>query len=181
MVPCGATWDQEILRAHRWGAKKREVKFMSDEYAEISTDWRHRDNLTWQIPSLLSAIAGGLVAAAYALDFPPPEDLLRVRLALLGIAVGLSACLTLALGQNLRYQIGSGIALEQLREGVEIPREKLTRAIRPMQLGATVEEILRKLLFRLSGSTLLFILCVGITACVTWLFIDVWEAMQLTR
>ncbi len=181
MVPCGATWDQEILRAHRWGAKKREVKFMSDEYAEISTDWRHRDNLTWQIPSLLSAIAGGLVAAAYALDFPPLEDLLRVRLALLGIAVGLSACLTLALGQNLRYQIGSGIALEQLREGVKIPRATLTRAIRPMQLGATVKEILKRLLFRLSGSTLLFILCVGITACVTWLFIDVWEAMQLTR
>ena len=176
MAPCGAAWYQEILRAHCWGAKKREVKFMSDEYAEISTDWRHRDNLTWQIPSLLSAIAGGLVAAAYAIYLPSPEDLRCVRLVLLGIAVGLSACLTLALGQNLRYQIGSGIALEQLRQGVEIQREKLTRAIRPMQLGATVGEILRRLLFRLSGSTLLLILCVGITACVTWLFIDVWRS-----
>ncbi len=47
---------------------------MSDEYTEISADWRHRDNLTWQIPSLLSAIAGGLVVAAYALELPSPED-----------------------------------------------------------------------------------------------------------
>ena len=177
MAPCGAAWYQEILGAHCWGAKKCEVKFMSDEYAEISTDWRHRDNLTWQIPSLLSAIAGGLVAAAYALDLSPPANLHRVRLALLGIAVGLSACLTLALGQNLRYQIGSGIALEQLQKRAKIPAGEFTRAIRPMQLGATVREILGRLLFRLSGSTLLFILCVGITVCVTWLFIDVLKSV----
>ena len=157
------------------GARKREVKFMSDEYTEISTDWRHRDNLTWQIPSLLSAIAGGLVAAAYAVDLSSPEDLRFVRLVLLGIAAGLSTCLTFALGQNLRYQIGSGIALEQLRQGLQIPREKLTRAIKPMQLGATPREILRRCLFRLTGSTLLLILCVGITVCVAWLFIDVWR------
>jgi hypothetical protein len=157
------------------GIRKREVKLMSDEYTEISTDWRHRDNLTWQIPSLLSAIAGGLVAAAYAIELPSPENLRCVRLVLLSIAVGLSACLTFALGQNIRYQIGSGIALEKLRQGVKIPKEKLTRAIRPMHLGATVGEILRRLLFRLTGSTLLLILCLEITACVTWLFIDVWR------
>ena len=144
---------------------------MSDEYTEISADWRHRDNLTWQIPSLLSAIAGGLVAAAYAIQLPP-----YVRLVILGIAAGLSACLTFALGHNLRYQIGSGIALEQLEKEIEIPREKLTRAIRPTELGATAGDILRRLLFRLSGSTLLLILCVAITACVTWLFIRVWSA-----
>ena len=148
---------------------------MSDEYIEISADWRHRDNLTWQIPSLLSAIAGGLVAAAYAIDLPSPEDLRCVRLVLIGIAVGLSACLTFALGQNLLYQIGSGIALEKLEQGIEIQRKELTRAIKPKQLGATTGEILRRLLFRLSGSTLLLLLCVGITACVAWLFIDVWR------
>ncbi len=149
---------------------------MSDEYTEISADWRHRDNLTWQIPSLLSAIAGGLVAAAYAIQLPSPEDLRYVRLVILGIAAGLSACLTFALGHNLRYQIGSGFALEQLEKEIKIPREKLTRAIRPTELGATAGDILRRLLFRLSGSTLLLILCVAITACVTWLFIRVWSA-----
>ena len=149
---------------------------MSDEYNEISTDWRHRDNLTWQIPSLLSAIAGGLVAAAYTIDLQSPENLFRVRLVLLGIAAGLSVCLTFALGQNLRYQIGSSIALEHLRQGVEISKEKLTRTIKPMQLGATVGDILGRLMLRLSGSTLLLILCVGITTCVTWLFIDVWRS-----
>ncbi len=148
---------------------------MSDEYTEISTDWRHRDNLTWQIPSLLSAIAGGLVAAAYAIELPSPGDLRFVRLILLGIAGGLSACLTFALAQNLRYQIGSGIALEKLRQGIKIPKEKLTRAIRPMQLGVTPGEIVQRLLFRISGSTLLLILCIVITVCVTWLFIDVWR------
>ena len=151
---------------------------MSDEYTEISSDWRHRDNLTWQIPSLLSAITGGLVAAAYSINLLSPEDLRCVRLVLLGIAVGLSACLTFALGQNLRYQIGSGIALEKLRQGVKIPREKLTRAIKPMQLGTTMGEILHRLLFRLTGSTLLLILCLGIVACVALLFIDVWRGSE---
>ncbi len=148
---------------------------MSDEYTEISTDWRHRDNLTWQIPSLLSAIAGGLVVAAYTIDLPATEDLRCIRLVILGIAAGLSACLTFALGQNLRYQVGSGIALEQLRKEIEIPRKKLTRAIKPTELGVTPWEILRRLLFRLTGSTLLLILCVAITACVIWLFISVWS------
>ena len=149
---------------------------MSDEYTEISTDWRHRDNLTWQIPSLLSAIAGGLVVAAYAIELPSPEEVRCIRLIILGIAAGLSVCLTFALGQNLRFQVGSGIALEQLRQEVKIPREKLTRAIMPTDLGATPGEILRRLLFRLTGSMLLLILCVAITACVTWLFIRVWIA-----
>ncbi len=76
---------------------------------------------------------------------------------------------------DLRYQVGSGIALEKLRQKLEIPREKLTRAIKPTELGVTPWEILRRLLFRLTGSTLLLILCVAITACVIWLFISVWS------
>ena len=150
---------------------------MSDEYTEISTDWRRRDSLTWQIPSLLSAIAGGLVVAAYAIQLPSPEEVRYVRLIILGIAAGLSACLTFGLGLNLRYQLGSAIALEQLRKEDKIPREKLTRAIKPSDLGATPGQILGRIMFTAQGfPMLLLILCVAVTACVTWLFIRVWIA-----
>ena len=147
---------------------------MSDEYSEISSDWRHRDNLTWQIPSLLSAIAGGLIVAAYGIEVP--EHRSAIRLILLGIAGGLSFCLTVALAQNLVYQACSGAALERLRQGRDIPREKLSRSIRRTDLCLSRREILRRLVTKLTGSTMLFILCVAITVCVAFLFQDAWRA-----
>ncbi len=147
---------------------------MSDEYSEISSDWRHRDNLTWQIPSLLSAIAGGLIVAAYGVQMP--EHGSAIRLSLLGIAGGLSFCLTFALAQNLGYQACSGAALERLGQGRDIPREKLSRSIRRTDLCLARREILRRLVTKLTGSTMLFILCVAITVCVAFLFQNAWRA-----
>lgn len=140
------------------------------EYEEISNDWRHRDNLTWQIPSLLSAIAGGLVAAAYTVNLSA-EHQHGIRLMLLGFAAGLSICLTFALGQNLLYQLGSGRALELLREGKGIPKGTSPRGLWPKDVGLSFKEVLKRLFSRLLGSTMLFILCFGITGCATWLFI----------
>ena len=147
---------------------------MSDEYSEISNDWRHRDNLTWQIPSLLSAIAGGLIVAAYGVNVA--EHGSAIRLILLGIAGGLSFCLNVALAQNLVYQACSGAALERLRQGCDVPREKLSRSIRRTDLGLARREILRRLVTKLTGSTMLFIFCIAITVCVAFLFQDVWRA-----
>ena len=139
------------------------------EYSEISNDWRHRDNLTWQIPSLLSAIAGGLVAAAYTVNIPADYER-AIRLMLLGFAAGLSVCLTFALGQNLLYQLGSGKALERLRVGGEIPEGKFPRGLWPKDLGLSWKDVLKRLFGRLLGSTMLLILCLSITGCVIWLF-----------
>ncbi len=38
------------------------------EYNQISADWRHRNNLTWQIPSVVVVIGGALITTAFALD-----------------------------------------------------------------------------------------------------------------
>jgi hypothetical protein len=79
------------------------------EYEQISEDWRHRDNLTWQIPSVIVVIGGALIAAAFTLNIKP-----FIRPVLLGFAILLSLCLTIALGQNLVLQKLNGKQLEEL-------------------------------------------------------------------
>ena len=66
------------------------------EYREISTDWRHRDNLTWQLPSIIIIIGGTLVAAAFLFEIDP-QYLILIRSTLLLFDALLSLCLTLAL------------------------------------------------------------------------------------
>ncbi len=143
------------------------------EYSEISTDWRHRDNLTWQIPSILITIGGGLVAAAFLLEIDP-QYLILVRSTLLLFDASLSLCLTHALGQNIFYQVGSSKALEFI-EGKEnkekVLRVKCRRIINPKDdLDLSRKEICKFLKHELRGSTILFILCIIITVSLFCLF-----------
>ena len=140
------------------------------EYSEISTDWRHRDNLTWQIPSILITIGGGLVAAAFLLEIDP-QYLILVRSILLLFDAFLSLCLTLALVQNIIYQVGSTRALEWILGGKECKEKeekilglKFRRTIKPRKdLELSIKEISKTLFIDLTGSTLLCILCIFIT------------------
>ena len=100
------------------------------EYAQISDDWRHRDNLTWQIPSVIVVIAGATLVAAFKLDIDPQYLLYAVRAGLLFLALSLSSCLTYALNQNIWYQVGSSLALESIIAQRNIPG-KLRRALDP--------------------------------------------------
>ena len=70
-------------------------------YEQASQDWRHRDQLTWQMPAILVVVGGLLVAEAFKLPDDAPS---WVRNALLLFAFGLSTTLTLALSQNLILQ-----------------------------------------------------------------------------
>ncbi len=70
-------------------------------YEQASEDWRHRDRLTWQMPSILIVVGGLLVAEAFKLPDDAPS---WIRNALLLFAFGLSTSLTLALSQNLVLQ-----------------------------------------------------------------------------
>ncbi len=70
-------------------------------YEQASEDWRHRDQLTWQMPAILVVVGGLLVAEAFKLPDDAPS---WVRDALLLFAFGLSISLTLALSQNLILQ-----------------------------------------------------------------------------
>lgn len=70
-------------------------------YEQASEDWRHRDQLTWQMPAILVVVGGLLVAEAFKLPDDAPS---WVRNALLLFAFGLSTSLTLSLFQNLILQ-----------------------------------------------------------------------------
>jgi len=80
------------------------------EYEQLSADWRHRDSLTWQIPTVLVAVGGVLVAEAFKL--PSAVEWLKPFLLLGGFL--LSASLTVALWQNLRLQKGNQETIKRL-------------------------------------------------------------------
>ena len=134
------------------------------EYDQISQDWRHRDNLTWQIPSIIVIIGGALIVAAYGLDISP-EYIGIIRPILLGFGTFLSACLTVSLAQNLIYQVGSGEALKKIikGEGNKIPKNKLRRTLSPKDFNISKREVVSILFHELTGSTLLLLLCIGLT------------------
>ena len=64
----------------------------------LSDDWRHRDQLTWQLPSVLVAVSGALVSAVFALD------LAEVKNYLLWGGVVFAGLLSTALAQNIYFQ-----------------------------------------------------------------------------
>ena len=76
-------------------------RFALEEYIQTSHDWRHRDVLTWQLPSILVVVGGLLVAQAFDLPERAPQ---WIRIIILGFGAGLAFCLTWALLQNLDLQ-----------------------------------------------------------------------------
>ncbi len=130
------------------------------EYNQISEDWRHRDNLTWQIPSVIVVIGGALIAAAFTLNIEP-----CIRPVLLGFGAFLSLCLTFALKENLWYQMGSGEALIKIVKGEinNIPMDKVRRIHKPKDIDVKIckKQLIEK--HGLTGSNCLFKFCVGVT------------------
>jgi len=131
------------------------------EYEQISEDWRHRDNLTWQIPSVIVVIGGALITAAFTLNIKP----FIIRPILLGLGASLSLCLTFALKENLWYQMGSGEALIKIAKGEinNIPEDKVRRILKPNDIDVKIckKQLIKK--HGLTGSNCLFIFCVGVT------------------
>jgi len=134
------------------------------EYSQISQDWRHRDNLTWQIPSIVVAIGGGLTAAAFGLKIDC-RYICVVRPILLGFGALLAFCLTFALAQNLWYQVGSGEALIRIArfKRSTIPKNKPRRTLNRKDFDISRWGFVVRLFRRLTGSAFLLILCMFIT------------------
>lgn len=38
------------------------------DYEQLSDDWRHRDQLTWQLPSVLVAVSGALITVVFQFE-----------------------------------------------------------------------------------------------------------------
>ena len=146
------------------------------EYAQISNDWRHRDNLTWQIPSVIVAIGGALITVAFTPNIG--SEYTFIRPILLGFGAFLSLCLTFALIQNLWYQVGSEEALMKIVNGEKlvIKKEKPRRTINPEDLNISKGDVINRLFTGLTGSTFLVLLCIGITVILFILFIQTFKS-----
>lgn len=133
-----------------------------EEYREISNDWRHRDNLTWQLPPVIVVLGGAFISAAFAIQIESDHrDIIRIILLTLGAL--LSLCLTITLAQNLWYQVGSGEALKRLVAGKEIPRSGLMRTLSPSEFNISFWDFVKLAFHPLTGSFILFSLCVIVT------------------
>ena len=79
------------------------------EYEQASEDWRHRDQLTWQIPAVVIAVGGFILAEAFKVETP-----IWLRCALLIFASTLTFALSVALSQNLSLQQKGRIIIQSL-------------------------------------------------------------------
>ena len=95
------------------GDSKNELKQI--EYIQVSEDWRHRDSLTWQMPTALVVAGGVLIAEAFNL----PDQNVWLRPYILLAAFGLAASLTVALWQNLDLQRKNRTLIQKLYPGTE--------------------------------------------------------------
>lgn len=148
--------DGRRVASNNIALEQKRCLMSQDEFYE---DWRHRDRLTWQIPSVVVAVGGLLVAAAFAANNEV------VKAFLLGFGIALSSFMTTMLAQNLYYQYLDMHWLDNsTRPGKPIPPHISPR-----------EGFLKRLshVFSLKrwGSTLLLFLCLSISGSLTFLFI----------
>lgn len=150
---------------------------LKKEYNQISEDWRHRDKLTWQLPSVIVVIGSASMAAAFTLNIDL-QYLYVIRPILLLFGGFLSLCLTFALKENLWYQIGSGETLIKIVQdkGDKIPTDKVRRIIKPKDLAIneSMKQLCKK--HRLTASYIFYIFCIFVTIILFGLFI--WSIVE---
>jgi len=134
-----------------------------DYYEQLSSDWRHRDQLTWQLPSVLIATSVALVTIVYqesALDV--------VRFYLLWGGVIFTGLITMALGQNLYFQAVSEDLMAALRSGAVFTGSSIPRRRDP---GPSFVKFTLKHLVK-AGSTGLFLLSANLTGFLGFVISD---------
>lgn len=122
------------------------------DFEEFYEDWRHRDRLTWQIPSVVIVVGGALIVGAYA-----AEVCWQIAALVFGLGAFFAATMTTMLAQNLYYQWRDGKHLESFgKQKLSSPRSrpipliapgeqkddhlctKLGRIVGPQRLGSTL-------------------------------------------
>ena len=124
----------------------------------LASDWRHRDQLTWQLPSVLVALSGALLTATSVWK----NELADITTVLLAAGAGFAALLSFALLQNLYYQTVTEYLIEALNRGEHvdynpIPKPTNTAPGRRQFIWRTILSPGK------AGSTLLLALCIGLT------------------
>ena len=82
------------------------------DYQQLSDDWRHRDQLTWQLPSVLVAVSGALIVAVIQFD---ELERAGVKNYLLWGGLLFAGLLTIALGQNLYFQTVAEDLMDEIK------------------------------------------------------------------
>ena len=120
------------------------------KYDQLAADWRHRDQLTWQLPSVLIAVSGALISAVYGVEKLPPD----VKTLLLVAGSIFTGLLTIALGQNLYYQTVGEVLMDKIADGSEVKVSCL-----PKRKGdePTFLQLFGKVILK-GGSTTMFLL-----------------------
>ena len=124
------------------------------DYQQLSDDWRHRDQLTWQLPSVLVVITGALVAIVH--EF---QNLDQVGNYLLWGCLIFAGLLTIALGQNLYFQTVAEDLMDAMGSGEAVRGSSIPRRREP---GPSFVAFIKRGLVKV-GSTGLFVLSAGLT------------------
>ena len=133
------------------------------DYQQLSDDWRHRDQLTWQLPSVLVAITGALIAIVH--EFKNLDD---VENYLLWGGLFFAGLLTIALGQNLYFQTVAEDLMDAIRSGEAVRGSSIPRR---RERGPSFGAFLKRGLVK-AGSTGLFLLSAGLTGFLGFVISD---------
>ncbi len=85
--------------------------FAELEYQEASEDWRHRDRLTWQLPTVLVSLVGLVMSQLYKQQ---PFDPKWIKVAILVMLASMSGLLVVTLKQNLLLQHNNRAIMESI-------------------------------------------------------------------
>lgn len=138
------------------------------DFDQFYEDWRHRDRLTWQIPSVVVVIAGALIISAYA-----TELCWQIRSLVFGLGTFFAATMTAMLAQNLYYQWRDEENLDAFGKGLALPRSRpIPPTAPPEQKDDTIcTKLARIVRSQRMGSTLLLICCFIVSVSLFGLFV----------
>lgn len=148
------------------------------DFNQFYEDWRHRDRLTWQIPSVVVVIGGAIIIGAYASGL-----CWQIRALVFVLGQFFATTMTVMLAQNLYYQWRDQMYVEhfdevKVRRASPLPpkvtKDKVTKEGKEsweeterdclnIKLGRIIER-------QRMGSTLLLVLCVCFSIVLGMLF-----------
>ncbi len=133
------------------------------DYEQLSDDWRHRDQLTWQLPSVLIAVSGALITIVFQF-----ENLTEVKYYLLWGGLLFAGLLSIALGQNLYFQTVAEDLMDAIKNGERLRGCRIPRRRAP---GPSFGALMMRGFVK-TGSTGLFLLSAGLTGFLGFVISD---------
>lgn len=141
------------------------------DFEQYYEDWRHRDNLTWQIVAV--AISGVIIVGSYQAGLPWP-----IAALVFGLGAVFMATLTVMLAQNLYYQWRDEKHLENYGK-----LKSIKPSSRPIPSMVREEKVKNSFCDKLGriigsqrmGSTLLLFTCFSFYVGFSCLFASIWQ------